>query len=365
MKKTGIVITALFAVMMAACGGTVENKPANVANTNANTAVDQGPTVAMLKELETKAFEAYKNKDTKYFETFLAANFVSFSKGQKHDRAATLKMIGEHKDELKGFTFSEERISKLNPNAAVLTMKVATDGTVDGKKPSDAISSTLYVKEGTAWKAAWHSEVDYVTPPAQTDRSSAAKTDDKAKSDDKAVASDKASDSAKAKPEAQKDSDDAADAKATDSKSAATKPADTKPANSSSGTTATSMNDAAADQFTALEKTGWETWKAKDWAKLGGMMVSEVMFVDPMGGIMAGKDAVIKGFTAMNCEVKSTSITDGQSVSLSGDLAILYAKGDADAKCGDTKLSPVWVTAIYVKEGADWKLGYHFEQPRK
>ena len=155
MRKTGIlVITALFAAMMAACGGTAENKPANVANTNTNTVADQGPTVAMLKELETKAFEAYKNKDTKYFDTFLASNFVGFNKGEKHDRAAVLKMIGEHKDDIKGFTFSEERITKISPTAAVLTAKVVTDGTMDGKKAPDAISSTLYVKEGTAWKAA-------------------------------------------------------------------------------------------------------------------------------------------------------------------------------------------------------------------
>ena len=352
MRKTGIlVITALFAAMMAACGGTAENKPANIANTNANTSTEQPVTVAMLKELETKAFEAYKNKDTKYFETFLAPNFVSFNKGQKHDRAASLKMIGEHKDDLKGFTFSEERLTKLSPTAAVLTTKVVTDGTVDGKKATDAIASTLYVKDGTAWKAAWHSEVDYVTPPAQADRSSASKP----AADDKAKAADKDDDSAKAaekaKPEAKKDSDDAKPPKT----------AETKPANS----TTTSMNDAAADQFLAAEKAGWEAWKAKDWTKLGPMMTADVMFVDPMGGIMAPRDSVIKGFTDMNCDVKSISVTDGQSVSFTGDLAILHAKGDADAKCGDTKLSPVWVTAIYVKEGSDWKLGYHFEQPRK
>lgn len=356
MKKTGIlVIIALFAAMMAACGGTAENKPANVANTNTNTAADQGPTVAALKELETKAFEAYKNKDTKYFDTFLAPNFVSFHNGEKHDRAAVLKMIGEHKDDIKGFTFSEERITKLNPNAAVLTMKVVTDGTVDGKKAPDVIASSLYVKEGTAWKAAWHSEVDYVTPPAQTDRSSAAKTDDKAKAEDAAPSSKKDDDSAKAddkaKPENKKDSDDAKDDKA----------ADTKSANSNTA----ASSDAAADQLLAGEKAGWEAWKAKDWAKLSGMMLADVMFVDPMGQIMAGKDSVIKGFTAMDCEVKSVSVTDGKSASVTGDISILHAKGDADAKCGDQKLGPVWVTAIYVKEGADWKLGYHFEQPRK
>jgi ketosteroid isomerase-like protein len=354
MRKIGILtITALFAALMAACGGTVENKPANVANTNANTTTDPGPTVAMLKELEVKAFEAYKNKDTKYFENFLAASAMGFHKGQKHDRAAILKMIGEHKDDIKGFTFSEERITKLSPTAAVFTMKVATDGMVDGKKPSDVIASTLYVKEGTAWKAAWHSEVDCVTPPAQADRSSAAKPDDKAKTAGKDGAPAKADD--KAKPAA-KDSDDAKDAKA----------AETKPANTANSNASTaSSTGSATDALMAAEKAGWEAWKAKDWAKLTPMMTTDVMFVDPMGAIMAPRDVVVKGFTDMNCDVKSISVTDGQSASVTGDIAILHAKGNADAKCGDMKMEPVWVTAIYVKEGADWKLGYHFEQPAK
>lgn len=347
MRKTGtLLITAFIAAMMAACGGTAENKPANTSN--ANTGAVGPPTVETFKALETKAFEAYMNKDTKYFETFLDRNFVMYEKGQKVDRAAAIKMIGEHKDEIKGFTFSDEKMTKVGPVTAVFTAKVVTDGTRDGKKIPDVVASTVYVRQGTDWRAAWHGEVEIKTPPAATDRATAANT---AKANPTGAAPAKTDDNAKAD-----DKKPAAPAKEP------AKPADTKPANSAANSAAAPAADATA-ALLALEKTGWETWKAKDWTKLGGMMTADVAFIDPMGGVTAGKDAVIKGWTDMNCDVKSVSVTDGSSVSVTGDTSILFAKGNADAKCGDMKLGPVWVTAVYVKEGADWKLAYHFEQP--
>jgi hypothetical protein len=41
------------------------------------------PTLAALKELETKAFDAYKNKDGKFFEGFLDDKFVMGGMGKE------------------------------------------------------------------------------------------------------------------------------------------------------------------------------------------------------------------------------------------------------------------------------------------
>lgn len=350
MRKTGtLLITAFIAAMIAACGGTADNKPANT--TNANTGPAGPVTVEALKALETKAFEAYKNKDPKYFETFLDRNFVMYDNGKKMDKAESIKIITEHKDEIKGFTFADEKLTKLGPTTAVFTAKVVTDGTRDGKKIPDAVASTLYTRIGTEWRAAWHGEVDIKTPPAATDRATAANT---GKTDPTGAAPAKADDKAKAE----------------DKKPAAPPKEAAKPTDKPADKPANAANTAAApagetEALLALEKSGWEAWKAKDWTKLGTMLINDATFVNVMGGVTAGKDATIKGWTDANCDVKSVALSDASSVSVDGSTSMLVVKGSPVGTCGTEKLAPVWAYGIYVKEGSTWKLGFHFEQPAR
>ena len=360
MKKTGsLLIAALFAAMIAACGGAVENKTANT-NTNANTAGPAGPaTVEALKALEVKAFEAYKNKDAKYFETFLDRNFVAYEKGKKIDRAEVIKMIGEHKDEIKGYTFSDEKLTKLGPVTAVLTMKAVTDGTSDGKKIPDVVSSTLFTRVGTDWRAAWHGEVPIV----------ASNADDKAKTGDKAKAADtaKADTAAKTAPATADVARPAEKPKAEDKKPAEAKPADAKATDAKPAGNANSAAPAAineTDALFAIERSGWEAWKAKDWTKIGTLLTDDATFVDVTGKVTAGKDANVKNWTDTNCDVKSIAFSDQASVSVTGDTSILFVKATPTGTCGGEKLGPVWVVGIYVKDGpTGWKLGHHIESP--
>lgn len=352
MKKTGsLIIAGLLAAMIAACGG-AENKPANT-NTNTNTAGPAGPaTVEALKALEVKAFEAYKNKDVKYFETFLDRNFVAYEKGKKMTRDEVLKMIGEHKDEIKGYTFSDEKLTKLGPVTAVLTMKAVTDGTSDGKKIPDVVSSTLYTRVGTDWRAAWHGEVPIAAPKAD-DKAKAADT---AKSDTGAKADTTTADVAKP----------AEKPKAEDKKPADAKPANTasKPADGPVDPKAAPAAGAETDALFAIEKSGWEAWKAKDWTKIGTLITNEVTFVDAMGNVTVGSEANIKNWTTQNCDVKSLAFSDQASVSVAGDTSILFVKVSPTGTCGTNKLAPVWVVGIYIKDGpTNWKLGYHVESP--
>ena len=81
MKRISLILLTLTAAaLFAACGAPVANtgnNAANVGNTNANAKPAAAPpTLAALKDLETKAFEAYKNKDGKFFEGFLDEKFV-------------------------------------------------------------------------------------------------------------------------------------------------------------------------------------------------------------------------------------------------------------------------------------------------
>lgn len=331
MKKIGFfLLMAAAASMIAACGGAGENKPANTANANTSGAVGP-PTVEALKALETKAFEAWKNKDGKFFEGFLTDKFaMSDEKGKRLDKASTVKMIAEHKCDVKSFSFSDEKMTKVGPVTAVITMKVTTDGTCEGQKmPSPVISASLYVRNGTEWKGAWHAEVPVVDPKAPP--AAPAKADDK---------------KAPAPP-----------AKAEDKKDAGTKPANANTA------AAKPAADTETDALMAAEKAGWEAWKARDPKALGGVVTNDITFVDVLGAVSAGRDACIKAWTEPKCDIKSVNVTDGSSVSVTGDTSLLFFKGTATGTCDGQKLGPLWGTTVYVKEGTAWKAAFIFESP--
>lgn len=107
--------------------------------------------------------------------------FVATRAGQLVDKAATVKMIAEHKCDIKTFSFSDEKVTAVGALTAIITMKVAVDGTCDGQKmPSPFISGSLYVRSGTEWKGAWHGEVpvvDSAAPPAPAKRGNQKKPD--------------------------------------------------------------------------------------------------------------------------------------------------------------------------------------------
>lgn len=341
MKRISLLfVTLTAAALFAACGAPAANTgntAANTTNSNANAKpAPAAPTLAALKELETKAFDAYKNKDGKFFEGFLDEKFVMGGMGKKIGKAETVKQISEHKCEVKSSTFSDEKMLPLGADAAAIIMKVVNDETCEGKKsPSPVMSTSVYVRSGDTWKAAFHDEVAVVdmkaAPAAETKAPTVKKEETKP--------------AAPAKP--------AESNKAANSNSAST-------SNAAAAPTA----DAATDALMAIEKRGWEAWKAKDAAAFEGVLAKEVMVVDLFGNLIGSRADVIKMWTADNkCEIKSVSLSDGSSVSLTKDLSLLLFKGSADGSCEGMKVKPVWGSSFYVKEGDAWKAAFIVENP--
>ncbi len=323
------ILTAIAALMVAACEAPADNKPAANANTNTNTAkpTAAAPTVGALLEMEKKAFEAWAKKDGKHFEGLLADNFVGFEGGKRTARADEIKMITESKCEVTSHTISDEKMVPIGPDAAMLVTKAAVEGTCDGQKiPNPMTAVTLFVRSGDAWKAAYHNQVaiiDPKSPPpaAPAKPASAAKKDEPKKADSL--------------------SDDAV------AESAAAETAD---------------ND-LTKSLVSLETSGWEAWKAKDSAKLGSLITNDVTFVDPMGTAHFGKDANMKVWADDKCDVKSVALTEGKGTSVLPTVALLTFKGTVDGTCNGQKLGSIWGTAVYLKEGDAWKLAFHFEAP--
>jgi ketosteroid isomerase-like protein len=114
-----------------------------------------------------------------------------------------------------------------------------------------------------------------------------------------------------------------------------------------------------------LHTGGWEAFKAKDAKAFGDLISSNMALVDPIGGYLSGKDAVIKTWTeTMKCEgITKTSVSDGFASALSPTVEILTLKGTADGKCDGMANGPLWQMAVYVKEGEAWKLAFMQEWP--
>ena len=331
MKRILLFVFVTFsALAFAACGGTAENKPANNANAaNANIAkpAAAAPTVDGLFALDKQSIEAWIKGDTKYFETTLSDKFVSFERGMRMNKAELIGMIGTFKCEAKSTNLEEPKLSKINDDTYGLTYKATIDGTCTGpdgkaeKIPGPNRAATIYVRDGEKWKGVFHSEtliIDPKSPPPPPAKQEAKKEEPK------------------------KDAETLA-------KEEANKP---KPGPNT-------------EALVKLHTAGWEAFKAKDAAKFGEMISTNMALVDPLGGFISGKDAVIKQWTeTMKCEgITKVAVTDGFASALSPTVELLTLKGTADGKCDARPNGPLFQAAVYVKEGDAWKLAFMFESP--
>ncbi len=363
MKKvcTFLLLTAL-AVSLAACGGAAENKPANTA-ANTKPAAPAAPTADALLALDRQANESYIKGDGKFFETFLSDKFMMAGmKGKPMDKAGTVKMIAGVKCDIKSWDLSEPQMSRIDNDTYAMSYKATWDGTCtwEGKTekvPSPVRAASVFVRSGEKWLGAWHGETLIMEPKGDAKKDEA-KKDEAKKEDPKkdAAVADVSKDVVKKeepkKEEARKEEPKKEEAKKDDKVAANTAPAEApKP-------------DANTEALTKLHLSGWEAWRDKSADKLTALTASTLAFVAPNGGWFGSKDAVIKEWTSPDCkDVKNVKVTDGFAFALSPTVEVFLHKGTADGTCGGQKNGTLDGAAVYVKEGADWKLAFLFESP--
>ena len=372
MKKVCIFlfITAL-AVSLASCGAAVENKPANTANANTKPAAPAAPTADVLLDMEKKANEAYVKGDGAYFESILSDKAM-MSMGKQHmNKAGIVSMIKTAKCELTGdVKLSDPQMSKIDNDTYAFVYKNESVGkcTEHGKmvdmKPMRA--STIWVRNGEKWQAVWHGETMIMEPKTDAKKDEAKKDNMKPADVPKDATKDAAKDVVKKeepkKEEAKKAEHKKEEIKKDDAKKEEAKKDDKTAANSAPAEAP--KPDANTDALTKLQQSGWEAWRDKDAAKLTALTASTLAFVDAGGGWFGTKDETIKRWTTMDCkDVKNVKVTDGFAFALSPTVEVFMHKGTADGTCDGHKNSPLDATAVYVKEGNDWKLAYLFESP--
>jgi len=122
---------------------------------------------ALMKKLqanETALWNAWKNKDAKPFNTWLAADSVMVGEqgvaGKKDIAGAMASMPCE----VKSFTLSDWKLSMVDADAAFLTYKGVADGVCGGKPIPNVWASSLWINRKGKWMAFTHQETNVGTP---------------------------------------------------------------------------------------------------------------------------------------------------------------------------------------------------------
>ena len=332
-------LLAITAFALAACQPAANTNTNS--NTNANTAAKAAaPTADSLLAMDNKAWDAWKNKDGAFFNSFLDDKFVSYENGKREGKADAVKGISENKCDIKSHSLSEPKLTPAGADVAVLTYKATVDGTCEGEKiPSPLMVVSVFTRSGDSWKGAYHNEVVIMEPP----KTEAGAGNANALGNEKKTMP--------APPPK-------------DEKPAANAAANTA-ANSNSNAGSPSTSDALTDALMAVEKKGWEAWMKQDAKAMEETITKDISFVDPMGKAYFGKDNVLKEWMSGQCKVTSVDVSEGKASNITADVAILTYKGTPVGTCGDMKLEPIWGTTVAIKEGAAWKAVYIFETPVK
>jgi len=110
-----------------------------------------------LTDIETSMWAAWKNKDPKPFQMYLSSDSVLVGDSGVAGKSSVLG--GMSSCDIKSYSLSDWKMTKLNTNTALLTYKGMQDGTCGGTAlPATVWASTIWMKRKNEWVATFHQE---------------------------------------------------------------------------------------------------------------------------------------------------------------------------------------------------------------
>jgi len=296
-------------------GCTTANTPAantaanagNAAPANANTAAKPAPAAASIDAiagLEKSGWEAWKNKDMKAYEDILSDRIVGFGKDGRLDKAGLVKATADDKCEVKSYSWTDQKLTNLGSDVAVLTFKAEQDAVCSGKKvPSPVYSATVYVREGDKWKNILYMENAVIDPKT------------------------------------------------------------TKFATPPPAPKATATSDPMTDQLMAVEKKAWDAWKARDRKGMESVITSN--FAVSGGYGYNSREEILKRWSEPKCTGLDYTFADAKGFSVTPDVTLVTYRADIKGSCDDGPTPPsVWVASFDMKDGSEWKNAFYVDRPR-
>jgi hypothetical protein len=111
--------------------------------------------VAVIKEQlikpEKQSWEAWKNRDGKFFQDFLSDDHVEVGFGGVSNKAEIVSFVGSPVCTVKNYQLDQFELKMLDKNTALLTYREAQDTVCHNPVPSPCWVSSLYMKRGDRW----------------------------------------------------------------------------------------------------------------------------------------------------------------------------------------------------------------------
>jgi len=104
-----------------------------------------------LIKLEKQSWEAWKNRDGKFFEDFLSDDHVEVGFGGVANKAEVVAFVGSPICTVKNYKLDHFEMKLLDKNTALLTYWEAQDTVCHNPVPSPCWVSSLYLKRGDRW----------------------------------------------------------------------------------------------------------------------------------------------------------------------------------------------------------------------
>ena len=299
-------------LVLTACAAVLPMIYANAAKPAEGVAL-AAATKDVLVTIEKSAYEAWKSKDQKFWDTFLSDKFVGYGSSGKLDKASAIKEYAGANCNITSYALSDEQLKTIGTDAALVTYATTIDGICDGQKlPPHSRKASIYVHDSGRWKLVFHAEDAILDPKA-----------------------------ALAKPAEEKE---------------APRKDEAKP----------SATDVDTEAMLAVERPFWEAWRTHDLKKLEAVMAGETSFINIFGTYFPTKAEALKDWTGPGCDVKRVSVAGATSTMLSPTAGILTFTGSAVGTCYGQKVdSAIWGTSLYVKDGDAWKWTFGINVPAK
>ena len=120
--------------------------------------------VAVIKEqlikLEKQSWEAWKNRDGKFFQDFLSDNHVEVGFGGVSNKAEIVSFVGSPVCTVKSYQLDQFELKMLDKNTALLTYREAQDTVCHNPVPSPCWVSSLYMKRGDRWLNVFYQQTE-------------------------------------------------------------------------------------------------------------------------------------------------------------------------------------------------------------
>jgi hypothetical protein len=118
----------------------------------------QAQLLRKLSAMETKLWEAWKNKDARPFQLSLSSEGVMVGEQGVSSKKDVVAMMASMPCDVTSFTLSDWKLTMANPDTALLTYKGAAEGTCAGQPIPTVWASSLWVNRRGRWLAFSHQE---------------------------------------------------------------------------------------------------------------------------------------------------------------------------------------------------------------